>query len=238
MSNPVLHVVAEAGALQKARRSETPSRHFIQLVPDVPKPPAKQLVLPGLSVCQHTLVSVGDWDLTYEDFLVLLFTYGIRRILDMRFVALFDKRGFPSTNRFPQEMAAHGVEYERPDHVEVELAQGPDGQRRTTFADNEVWDIVNRSTPVGIPDHNLRLTQYADTLLRRRVGLQFLRSRIEKGPLLLLGESELPPKRTEQDVLVDTLRVAFPDFAFDLVVYPRDNQWFPWMERGESPTAK
>ena len=37
------------------------------------------------------------------------------------------------------------------------------------------------------------------------VGLQFLRFSHRKGPLLLPGESELPPKRTEQDVLVDTL---------------------------------
>ncbi len=84
----------------------------------------------------------------------------------------------------------------------------------------------------------MQLARYAEKLLHERVGLALLRSRIEKGPLLLFGDSEPFPMRTEQDVLLDTFRVAFPDFDFDLVVYPRDKQRFPCEDRGVKPEIR
>lgn len=239
MPGQPFQVLAGTAAQQPGQPRQPVSRGSLQLVPNLPALPAKQLVLPGLSLRKETVLSVGMYDLKYDSFLKLLRTYGIRRILDTRCVCDFGHRGFPSLGEFEKEMGSLQIAYERQDSPIVELPTGPDGSLRSERTDNEIWSLVNRDFPYSaiIPD-DVQLARYADKLLHERVGLELLRSRIAQGPLLLFGESELPPKRTEQDVLVDTLRVAFPDFAFDLVVYPRDNQWFPWMERGESPTAK
>lgn len=239
MKAPSLHLVAHPGSSQPGSFRPMSSSSRLRLVPDVPIAPAKQLVLPGLPLRKETVVSVGMYDLRYDDFLKLLPAYGIRRILDTRFVWNFGHRGFPDLREFEQEMAALHIVYERADSPILDRP-GPDGVLRPERTDNEVWSIVNRAFPLGRANlsDEVQLARYAEKLLREQVGLDLLRSRIVQGPLLLFGDSEPVPKRTEQDVLLDTFRVAFPNFAFDLVVYPRDKQRFPCEDRGEKPVAR
>lgn len=204
------------------------------MVPPAIRPPAEQLVLTGLSRRKETLISVGLLDLGYEDFLALLQTYGIRNILDVRKVRYFGDRGFPSTLPFQDQMNRLGVCYEYQDKVRTQLPS-EDGKRRYALEYNNIWKLTNREVVYNaVVSDELLLARYAETLLRERTGLELVRARLQKGPLLLLGDSTPPPKKTEQDVIAETLRIAFPEFDFDLVVYPRNRQWYPWMELGES----
>ena len=70
MSNPVLHVVAEAGAEKGA--SVWLRVTLSSLCPMSRNRRRSSSLLPVICL-QHTPRQRGDWDLTYEEFLVLLF---------------------------------------------------------------------------------------------------------------------------------------------------------------------
>jgi hypothetical protein len=233
MTRPSLQIVA--GGAEAAQGKRSSHNASLQLVPPALCPPSQQLVLTGLLRRKETLISVGLLDLDYSAFLTLLKTYGVRKVLDVRKVRCFGDRGFPSTWAFQEQMAQLGVHYEYQDKVRKELPSEK-GKARYMFANNDIWMLTNREVVYNaVVSEELLLARYAATLLRERVGLTLVRDRLGQGPLLLLGDSTPPPKKTEQDVIAETLCLAFPDFEFDLIVYPRNNQWYPWMELGESP---
>lgn len=235
MSRPLLSVVP--GGKTSVTTSVREANRTVHLLPPMRPVPPQQLSLGGLLCRTETLVSVGDYDLTYDDFLEVLQRHRISKILDSRKYPWFGHRGFPDDSvSFQKDMDRLGIVYECPRDILVEMDPDPrTGKPRFRKGRNEIWKIANREGKFTetAPEHVL-LARYQETLLREKEGLELLRQRVAAGPLLLLGYSAFPPKKAEQDVLVDALRMAFPHFDFDLLVCPRDKQWFPWMDREDA----
>ncbi len=201
----VLSGGAQGSIGPEATDSRRLSPQTLQLVPHLAAAPVEQLLLAGMHRRKETLLSLGIFDLDYPQFRKLLSIHGVRHIVDIRLTRSFGSNGFPW--QFESHMAQLGILYE-----------GIDA-------------LANREERRHPREPSAALmARYAASLRSKTSLLTALRLRIEQGPLLLLGWSCPPGEMTDQDVVVSVLREEYPAFDFDLSIYSRNDQKYPWME--------
>lgn len=142
------------------------------------------------------VISVGIGDFVFDEFISLMSSWNVKRVIDIRLSNSFHEPGF-SYEKFILYLSRLGIKYRH----ELNLANRFLGD---SFDEQEI------------------LARYKKYLSNNQNVISMLKTEIQSGPIALLGWSYRQNETSEQDVLISVLRDNDPKFEFDIHIAKKD----------------